>query len=112
AGHTLNVSTSATCAPRGGPVVRPEERFGAAVGQHDRAAEEAGVGAEEEGDQGGDLVGTPAPADGDRELVEEGADLLVGPDLGRHRRLDVPRRDGVEGDAGPGPSLPWRVAAD
>src|SRR5438067_1277643 len=78
-------------------MVGAQEGLAPAVGEHDRAAEVAGLGAQEEGDEGGDLGGPTAPSDGNRELVEKRADLLVLLDLRGHGRLDVARGDGVQG---------------
>ena len=48
------------------------QRVGAAVDVDHRAAEEAGVGTEEEGDQGGDLLGGARAPDRDGEGVTKG----------------------------------------
>ena len=48
--------------PGDGPVVGAQQRFGAAVAQHDRAAEEAGERAQQVVDEDGDLVGLAAAA--------------------------------------------------
>src|SRR3954466_15282776 len=91
-------------------MVGAQDGLAAAVGEHHRPAQVASVGPEQERHEGGDLLGLPTSPDWDRELVEEGADLLVPSDLCGHGSLDVAGRDGVEGDARARPWLFWGVA--
>ena len=68
-----------------------------------RPAEERAVGAEQEVDQRGDLLGPAGPPERDRQHVEQRAGFGVGPHARHHRRVDHAGGDGVEPEARAGP---------